>query len=146
MKIAIGNDHTAVEMKQMITAYLEELGHEVVNYGTDSSESCHYPIYGEKVARAVVAGEADCGILICGTGVGISLAANKVKGIRAAVCSEPVTAALVKQHNNANILAFGARIVGDEMAKAIVKSYLDAEFMGGRHQTRVDMIMEIEEK
>lgn len=146
MKIAIGNDHTAVEMKQMITAYLEELGHEVVNYGTDSSESCHYPIYGEKVARAVVAGEADCGILICGTGVGISLAANKVKGIRAAVCSEPVTAALVKQHNNANILSFGARIVGDEMAKAIVKSYLDAEFMGGRHQTRVDMIMEIEEK
>lgn len=146
MKIAIGNDHTAVEMKQMITAYLEELGHEVVNYGTDSSESCHYPIYGEKVARAVVAGEADCGILICGTGVGISLAANKVKGIRAAVCSEPVTAALVKQHNNANILAFGARIVGDEMAKSIVKAYLDAEFMGGRHQTRVDMIMEIEEK
>lgn len=146
MKIAIGNDHTAVEMKQMITAYLEELGHEVVNYGTDSSESCHYPVYGEKVARAVVAGEADCGILICGTGVGISLAANKVKGIRAAVCSEPVTAALVKQHNNANILAFGARIVGDEMAKSIVKAYLDAEFMGGRHQTRVDMIMEIEEK
>ena len=146
MKIAIGNDHTAVEMKQMITAYLEELGHEVVNYGTDSSESCHYPIYGEKVARAVVAGEADCGILICGTGDGISLAANKVKGIRAAVCSEPVTAALVKQHNNANILAFGARIVGDEMAKSIVKAYLDAEFMGGRHQTRVDMIMEIEEK
>ena len=146
MKIAIGNDHAAVEMKMEIKKYLEELGHEVVNYGIDKVESCNYPEYGEKVGRAVVAGEADCGILICGTGVGISIAANKVKGIRAAVCSDTTTAHLVKEHNNANIIAFGARIVGIELAKDIVKAYLDAEFMGGRHQTRIDMIHEIESR
>ncbi len=146
MKIGIGNDHAAVEMKKEIMAYLQELGHEVVNYGTDSSESCDYPIYGEKVARAVVAGEVDCGVLICGTGVGISLAANKVDGIRAAVCSDTATARLVKQHNNANIIAFGQRIVGIELAKDIVKTYLEAEFLGGRHQTRIDMIHEIERR
>ena len=146
MRIAIGNDHAAVEMKHEIAKYLKELGHEVVNMGTDSTESCNYPEYGEKVGVAVANKEVDCGVLICGTGVGISIAANKVKGVRAAVCSDVTTAHLVKEHNNTNIIAFGARIVGDEMAKAIVKSYLDAEFMGGRHQTRVDMIMEIEEK
>lgn len=144
MKIAIGNDHAAVELKNEIMDYLVSKGHEVINFGTDTTESCHYPIYGEKVARAVAAGEADCGVLICGTGVGISIAANKVKGIRAAVCSEPVTARLVKEHNNANIIAFGARIVGSEMAKAIVDAYLGAEFAGGRHQNRIDMISAIE--
>lgn len=146
MKIAIGNDHAALNLKWEIADYIKELGHEAVNFGTDTPESCDYPIFGEKVARAVAAGEADCGILICGTGVGISLAANKVKGIRCAVCSEPVTARLVKQHNNANIIAFGARIVGSEMAKEIVKAYLDAEFLGGRHAERVAMIMELEKK
>ena len=145
MKIAIGNDHAAVEMKQEIAAYLRELGHEVVDYGTNSSASCNYPEYGEKVGRAVAAQEADCGVLICGTGVGISIAANKVPGVRAAVCSEPTTARLVKQHNNANIIAFGARIVGTEAARDIVKAYLDAEFLGGRHQTRIDMIADIEQ-
>ena len=144
MKIAIGNDHTAVEMKQEIQRFLEDLGHEVVNYGTDSSESCNYPVYGEKVALAVAGGEADCGVLICGTGVGISIAANKVKGIRAAVCTDATTARLVKEHNDANIVAFGARIVGTEVAKDIVKAYLDAEFMGGRHVRRIEMIHEIE--
>ena len=144
MKIGIGNDHSAVEMKQEVVKYLQELGYEVVNYGTDTTESCHYPIYGEKVARAVVAGEVDLGILICGTGVGISIAANKVQGVRAAVCSEPTTARLVREHNNANIIAFGARIVGMETAKSIVDAYLGAEFLGGRHQKRVDMIHEIE--
>ena len=119
MKIAIGNDHAAVEMKQEIVKYLKELGHEVVNYGMDSNESCNYPEYGEKVGRAVAAHEADCGILICGTGVGISIAANKVRGVRAAVCSDVTTAHLVKEHNNANIIAFGARIVGLELAKDI---------------------------
>jgi ribose 5-phosphate isomerase B len=98
------------------------------------------------VGRAVAAGEVDCGILICGTGVGISIAANKVPGVRAAVCSDCATARLVKQHNNANILAFGARIVGTELAKDIVRAYLDAEFLGGRHQKRIDMIHEIETK
>jgi ribose 5-phosphate isomerase B len=144
LKIAIANDHAAVEMKQEIKAYLEELGHEVTDFGTNSHDSCNYPEYGEKVGRAVAAGEADCGVLICGTGVGISIAANKVKGIRAAVCSDTTTAHLVKEHNNANIIAFGARIVGIELAKDIVKAYLDAEFMGGRHQTRIDMIHDIE--
>ena len=114
--------------------------------GTDSSESFHYPISGYKVAKMVASGQVDGGILICGTGVGISLAANKVKGIRCCVCSEPYSAKLSKQHNNSNIIAFGARVIGIEMAKMIVDEWLNAEFMGGRHQTRVDMIMEIEEK
>ncbi|MDD5866964.1 ribose 5-phosphate isomerase B [Lachnospiraceae bacterium YH-ros2228] len=146
MKIAIGNDHAAVEMKQEIQAYLEEKGYEVINFGTDTKESCNYPEYGWKVAEAVKNGQADQGVLICGTGIGISLAANKVPGIRAAVCSEPVSARLAKQHNNANIIAFGARIVGLEEAKAIVDAFLEADFLGGRHAKRVDMITEIEEK
>lgn len=145
MKIAIGNDHAALELKWEIVKYLEELGHEVVNFGTDTAESCDYPVYGERVGRAVVSGEADCGILICGTGVGISIAANKVPGVRAGVCSDTATARLIKQHNNANILAFGARIVGTELAKDIVKAYLDAEFLGGRHQDRIDLITKIEQ-
>lgn len=146
MKIAIGNDHAAVEMKNQIVDYLLEKGYEVENFGTDTNESCNYPEYGEAVARAVAEKNADLGILICGTGVGISLAANKVKGIRAVVCSEPLTARLSKQHNNTNVLAFGARIIGIETAKMIVDEWLAAEFEGGRHQTRVDMIMAIEEK
>ena len=146
MRIAIGNDHAAVELKQEIKEYVESLGHEVVNFGTDSNESCNYPEFGEKVGMAVVSGEYDCGILICGTGVGISIAANKVNGVRAAVCSDVATARLVKQHNNANMIAFGARIVGNELAKDIVKAYLEAEFEGGRHQTRIDMISDIEKR
>ena len=146
MKIGIGNDHAAVEMKMQIKEFMEGLGHEVVNYGVDTPESCHYPEIGEKVGRAVAQGEVDCAVLICGTGVGISLAANKVNGVRAAVCSDTTTAHLVKEHNNANIIAFGARIVGIEKAKDIVKAYLDAEFQGGRHAIRVDMIAEIEQR
>ena len=142
MKIGIGNDHAAVEMQ--IREYLESLGHEVVNYGVDTTERCNYPEIGEKVGRAVAAGEVECAVLICGTGVGISIAANKVHGVRAAVCSDITTAHLVKEHNNANIIAFGARIVGIETAKDIVKAYLDAKFLGGRHQTRIDMISDIE--
>lgn len=145
MKLAIGNDHAAVEMKFELIKYLEEKGHEVVNVGTDEKASFDYPISGLKVAELVANNEVDRGILICGTGVGISLAANKVKGIRAAVCSDPVTARLVRQHNNANIIAFGERIVGLETAKAILDAYLNAEFEGGRHQRRIDMIAEIEE-
>ena len=146
MKIAIGNDHAATEMKFAIMDYLKELGHEVVNFGTDGTESCNYPEYGEKVGRAVAAGEVDCGVLICGTGVGISIAANKVKGVRAAVCSDCATARLVKEHNNANIIAFGARVVGVELAKMILDEFFGAEFEGGRHQRRVDMIREIEKR
>ena len=144
MTIGIGNDHAAVEMKNEIVDYLVDKGYDVVNYGTDTHDSCDYPVYGEKVGRAVAAGDVDCGILICGTGVGISLAANKVKGVRAVVCSEPYSAKLSKQHNNTNILAFGARVIGIEMAKMIVDEWLGAEFLGGRHQKRVDMIMAIE--
>ncbi len=146
MKIAIGNDHAAVEMKNEIKAYLESKGHEVINFGTDTSDSCDYPVYGQKVAEAVASGQAEEGVLICGTGIGISLAANKVPGIRAAVCSEPVSARLTKQHNDANIIAFGARIVGLEEAKAIVDAFFDAEFEGGRHQRRIDLITAVEEK
>ena len=146
MKIGIGNDHTAVEMKLAIKAFLEELGHEVVNYGVDTTDSCNYPEIGEKVGNAVASGEVEAAVLICGTGVGISMAANKVNGVRAAVCSEATTARLVKQHNNANIIAFGARIVGIETAKDIVKAYLEAEFEGGRHETRVKMFTEIENR
>ena len=146
MKIVIGNDHAAVNLKKEIMEYVQSLGHEVTNFGTDSTESCNYPEYGEKVGRAVAAGEYDCGILICGTGVGISIAANKVNGVRAAVCSDATTARLVKEHNNANIIAFGERIVGVELAKDIVKAYLDAEFLGGRHAVRVAMFSEIEQR
>lgn len=146
MKIAIGNDHAATALKFEIMEYVKGLGHEVINFGTDNNDSCDYPLFGEKVGRAVVAGEADCGILICGTGVGISIAANKVNGVRAAVCSDSTTARLVKEHNNANILAFGARIVGSELAKDMVKAYLEAEFLGDRHQRRVDMFADIEKR
>lgn len=146
MRVAIGNDHAATALKMEIMEYVKELGHEVINFGTDTNESCNYPEYGEKVGRAVASGEADCGILICGTGVGISIAANKVKGVRAGVCSEATTARLIKEHNNANILAFGARIVGPELAKDMVKAYLEAEFLGGRHQTRIDMFADIESR
>lgn len=144
-KLAIGNDHTAVELKHEIQAYLEQKGYEVVNVGTDSTESFNYPIAGYKVARMVANGEVDGGVLICGTGVGISLAANKVDGIRAVVCSEPYSARLSRQHNNTNIVAFGARVIGPETAKDIVDAWLGAEYEGGRHEARVQMITEIQD-
>ena len=144
-KLAIGNDHAATDLKFEIMDYLREKGYEVINVGTDEKTSFNYAVSALKVARLVADKEVDGGILICGTGVGISLAANKVKGIRAAVCSEPFTARLSKQHNNSNIIAFGARVVGSGLAKMIVDAWLEAEFEGGRHQTRVDMITEIEE-
>ncbi|CRF33959.1 Ribose-5-phosphate isomerase B [Brachyspira suanatina] len=144
MKIAIGCDHSAIELKKEIIKYLEELGHNVTDFGTHSTESVDYPIYGKKVAEEVASGRYEGGVLICGTGIGISLAANKVKGIRAAVCSEPYSAKLSKLHNNSNIIAFGARVVGVDLAKMIVKEWLDAEFEGGRHAKRVGLIMKIE--
>lgn len=145
MKIAIGNDHVAVELKNIIKEHLEGKGHEVINYGTDSTERFDYPISGYRVGKAVASGECDLGVLICGTGVGISLAANSVQGVRAVVCSEPYSAKLSREHNNTNIVAFGARVVGQELAKMIVDEWLDAEFEGGRHQRRIDMIGEIKE-
>lgn len=144
MKLAIGNDHVAIDMKQEIKLYLENKGIKVVDVGTNSPERFHYPISGYKVARLVTSGQVDGGILICGTGVGISLSANKVHGIRACVCSDPYTAKLSKQHNNTNIISFGARVIGIETAKMIVDEWLKAQYEGGRHQTRIDMITEIE--
>lgn len=147
MRIGIGNDHSALELKAEIIGFLEGKGHKIIDYGTNSSESCDYPVYGEIVAHAVADGEVDRGILICGTGLGISLAANKVQGIRAAVCSEPFTAKMSREHNDCNILAFGARVVGAELAKMIVDVWVNTEFSGEeRHQKRVNMIMDIEKK
>ena len=143
MKLTIGSDHVGFELKPVIIEYLEELGHEVTDFGPYSSERTDYPIYGKKVAEEVAAGNFDCGILICGTGVGISISANKVKSIRAVVCSEPYSARLSKEHNNTNILAFGSRVVGSELAKMIVKEWLDAKFEGGRHSKRIEMLNRI---
>lgn len=144
MKVAIGSDHVGMELKPLIIDYVKELGYEVEDFGSYNTERTDYPIYGKKVAEEVANGNFDKGILICGTGVGISIAANKVKGIRAIVCSEPYSATLSREHNDTNILAFGARVIGSEIAKLIVKSWLEAEFEGGRHAGRVEMISEIE--
>lgn len=145
MKIGIGNDHVAVELKGIIKKHLEELGHEVVDFGTNSTERFDYPVSGFAVGKAVAAGDVDLGVLICGTGVGISLAANKVHGVRACVCSDPYTAKLSREHNDTNIIAFGARVVGSELAKMIVDEWLAASFEGGRHAKRIAMLAEIEE-
>lgn len=146
MRIGIANDHVATEMKKEIVEYLQSLGYEVINYGTDTNESVDYPVYGEKVANAVANGEVDRGVAICGTGVGIGLACNKVKGIRACTCSEPYSAEYSRRHNNANIITFGARVIGIETAKQIVKVFMETEFEGGRHQRRVDLITDIEKR
>ena len=144
MRIGIANDHSAVDMKNEIKAYLEGQGYEVINYGTDTNASCDYPEYGKKVAQTVVNGEVDRGIAICGTGVGIGLACNKVKGIRACTCSEPYSAEYSRRHNNANIITFGARVIGIETAKQIVDVFMKTEFEGGRHERRVAQLMDIE--
>ncbi len=144
MKIAMGNDHTAIELKNAIKEYLEQKGYEVIDFGTNSPESTDYPIYGQKVGLAVASGEADYGIAVCGTGVGIGIAAGKVKGIRVCTCSDPYTARFSRKHNNTNVLTFGARVVGVELAKMIVDEWLDNDYDGGRHQRRVDMITAIE--
>ena len=144
-RIAIGNDHSAVAMKQEIMAYVQAKGIEVVNVGTDSTESFNYPIAGYRVARLVADGAVDGGILICGTGVGIGLAANKVAGIRCVTCSEPYSARLSRMHNDSNCLSFGARVIGVETAKDIVDAWLGAEYEGGRHEARVAMLGEIEQ-
>ena len=147
MKVGFGCDHTGIELKQVLMEHLKEKGYECVDYGAFDAAGgkVDYPVPGRKVGEAVASGEVDKGVLVCGPGIGISLAANKVKGIRAAVCSEPVSASLATRHNNANIISVGARIVGPEMAKAIVDAFFDSTFEGGRHAKRVQMIMDIEE-
>jgi len=142
--IALGCDHGGFALKQAVKKFLDEKGLEYKDYGTYTEESCDYPQYGEAVAKAIVAGECDRGILICGTGIGISLAANKVKGIRAALCHNEFTAQMCREHNNAQILAMGARVLEEDMALRIVDIFLNTEFAGGRHETRVNKLMEIE--
>lgn len=143
-KIALGSDHGGFTLKQIVLAYLKERGYEVKDFGTYSSDSCNYPDYAKKVADAVVGGEFDCGILVCGTGIGISIAANKIKGIRAACCSDVFSAKMCRAHNNANILCFGERVVGAGLALELVDAYLNTGFEGGRHQTRIELIHGLE--
>ncbi len=142
--IAIANDHSALELKKEIKKLLDEMGLAYHDYGSYDSASCNYPVFAARAARAVAAGECDRGILLCGTGLGIGLAANKIHGIRCVTCSEPVSASLARRHNDANMLAMGARIIGPELAKEIVRVFLTTGFEGGRHQVRVDMLAALE--
>lgn len=144
MKIAIGADHGGYSLKEILKRHLLERGLEVEDFGAFDTQSCHYPVYAEKVARAVAAKEAELGLLVCGTGIGMSIAANKVKGIRAAAVSDCFTAQATREHNDSNILCLGERTVGPGLAMRIVDTWLDASFLGGRHQTRVDMISALE--
>jgi ribose 5-phosphate isomerase B len=147
MKIGFGCDHAGVELKQTLMDFLKEMGHECVDYGNydPNDRADDYPEFGRKVGEAIMRGEVEKGVLICGTGVGISLAANKIPGIRACVCSEPYSARMSVQHNNANIISLGARVVGRELAKEIVSAFFNSEFEGVRHARRVQMITDIEE-
>ena len=144
--IVIGNDHGGVELKQEIVKRLEaEGGYSIINVGVDCTDSVDYPDIAVDAAKYILDGRADCGILICGTGIGVSIAANKVKGIRAALCSDCFSARMAREHNNAHFITLGARVLGVELAWEIVKSYLGAEFLGGKHGVRVDKLCRIEE-
>lgn len=143
--LGLGSDHVGLELKSKIKEYLDEKGYGYIDFGCFDDTRVDYPVYGYRVAQSVAKGECDRGLLFCGTGVGISLAANKVKGIRALVCSDPYTARLSKEHNNTNILSLGARVVGFDLAKMIIDEWLNTTFEGGRHQKRIDMIATIED-
>jgi ribose 5-phosphate isomerase B len=144
-KVIIGCDHAGYNLKLQVLEHLKEKGVEFVDVGTNSPESCHYPEIAHAVCTKVQAGEAPVGILICGTGIGMSMAANKHLGIRAACCSDTFSARLTREHNDANVLCFGERVIGAGLAMDLVDAFLDAEFMGGKHATRVDMFMAFEE-
>lgn len=144
MRIAIACDHSALELKEEVKNLLVGRGIECEDFGTYTTDSCHYPIFGARAAQAVADGRCDLGIVICGTGIGMSMAANKIKGIRCALCSDTYSAKMTRIHNNSNVLALGARVIGIELAKEIVTAWLDAEFEGGRHQVRIDMISALE--
>lgn len=146
MIIALGADHGGVDLKDEIKKFLLQEGYEVKDFGTNSHESCDYPDIALPVSECVVSKEAELGILVCGTGIGISIAANKVPGVRAALCSDTFSAHATREHNNANILALGQRVVGTGLALDIVKTFLNAKFEGDRHQNRIDKISKIEEK
>ncbi len=145
-KVAVGCDHGGYILKQSVVDTLCELGAQVVDFGCDSTESVDYPVYGLKVAKAVASGDCGLGVVMCGTGIGISISANKVKGIRCAVVTNVFMADATKRHNNANIIALGGRVVSPDEAKEIVKAWYTAKFEGGRHQRRIDMIASIEEE
>ncbi len=146
MKIAIGSDHGGLDLKESIKPFLIEQGHEVVDFGTCTHDSCDYPVYGQRVGEAVSFGDCDRGIAICGTGLGISMAVNKVPGIRGALCTNEFMAEMSRAHNDANVLVLGARVLGEGLTMRIVKVWLETEFAGGRHQRRIDQIHEIEKK
>ncbi|WP_270725039.1 ribose 5-phosphate isomerase B [Shimia sp. Alg240-R146] len=139
-RIALSSDHAAIDLRQTVAKHIAAKGYESVDIGPNTPESTHYPIHGKAAAELVAKGDCDLGIILCGTGQGIMMAANKVDGIRCGVCSDTFSAAMIRQHNNANMLSIGARVVGEGVALEIIDAFLDAEFEGGRHATRVDMI------
>lgn len=139
-KIALASDHAGYELKQQIAEMLTGRGYEIVDLGTGGPDSVDYPDFGHRMAEAITSGEAERGIIVCGTGIGISIAANRHPGVRAAVCHDALTARLARQHNDANVLALGARIIGDEVAKDCVDVFLSTAFEGGRHQRRVEKL------
>ena len=143
---AIGSDHGGFELKQAVMKHLEERGIEYRDYGTYTPESCDYPDYGAAVGRAVASGECERGIVICGTGIGISMAANKIDGVRCALCGDCFSAEMARAHNDANVLALGARTLGEGLALKIVDTFLDGGFQGGRHARRVAKIMALEDR
>jgi ribose 5-phosphate isomerase B len=145
MIIGIGSDHGGFDLKEEMISFLKENGYQVKDFGTHSKESVDYPDFGRVVGEAVVAGEIDRGVVICGTGIGISISANKVKGVRAALCGDVYSARMSREHNNANVLAMGGRVLGVDLAKEILSTYLKSEFQGGRHERRVNKIAEIED-
>lgn len=140
MKISVGSDHGGFELKQQVVEFLRQLGHEVIDAGSDSPQSVDYPDYAAKVCELVRGGQSERGILICGTGIGMAIAANRYRDIRAALCHEGFTARMSREHNNANVLCLGARVIGSALALDIVGQWLEAEFAGGRHQRRLDLL------
>ena len=145
-KVIIGSDHAGYTLKQEVIAHLKEQGLDVTDVGTDSTESCDFPVFAEALCHQIQDGTFSLGILICGTGIGMSMVANKCRGIRAACCSETYSARLTRMHNDANVLCFGARVVGSGTALDMVDAFLSTEFLGGRHQRRVDMISDVDER
>ena len=144
MKISIGCDHGALALKNKVAAHLQKQGHEVIDFGTYTADSCDYPEFAAAAARAVASGECEKGIVLCTTGIGVSISANKVSGIRCALLSDLMSARLTRQHNDTNMMALGAGVVGEMLALEIVDTWLDTEFQGGRHQRRIDKMMAYE--
>ncbi len=143
-RIVLSSDHAAIDLRRTVADHVAAKGWDVVDIGPQTTESTHYPTHGEAAARRVASGDCQLGIVLCGTGQGIMMAANKVKGIRCGVCSDTFSASMIRQHNDANMLSLGARVLEEDAALAIVDAFLDAEFEGGRHATRVDMIRALE--